>query len=193
MNIAAFLSYVVLTAFTPGPNNILAMSTATRYGFRKTIPLCLGMLAGFFLVIGSCALFSSLLYNFIPSVEPVMRILGAAYILYLAWTIFRSKSDSDDSASDTPVGFIAGCFLQCINVKIILYGLTAMSTFILPHYSRPFEIVLFTLFLIFASTTSNLLWAFFGSAFQKLFSQYAKALNTIMALLLVYCALTLLW
>ncbi|HWJ02835.1 MAG TPA: lysine transporter LysE, partial [Verrucomicrobiae bacterium] len=35
-NFAAFLSYVLVTSFTPGPNNIMSMSNASRYGFKKS-------------------------------------------------------------------------------------------------------------------------------------------------------------
>ncbi|MDL2298991.1 hypothetical protein LJC40_07635 [Synergistaceae bacterium OttesenSCG-928-D05] len=47
-NLAAFLTYMFLTTFTPGPNTLLAMSTGSRHGFKKTIPLQCGLTVGFF-------------------------------------------------------------------------------------------------------------------------------------------------
>ncbi len=202
MPIAAFVSFVVLTAFTPGPNNVLCMSTAIQHGFRKTLPLCVGMLAGFFLVMAFCTLATGFLYKSLPSVEPVLRVIGAAYILYLAYAVYRARPKADpdpqagasrpDAREGRPVGFVGGMFLQCVNAKFIFYCLAALSTFILPHYSGRWIIAGFGLVLIAASSLSNLLWAFCGSAFQKVFTRHAKTLNTVMALLLVYCAATLL-
>ncbi|MFR5880884.1 MAG: LysE family transporter [Cloacibacillus evryensis] len=89
MNFAAFFSYVILTAITPGPNNIMSMSNASRYGFRRSLPFNFGVFAGFLVVMSLSALFSSLLYDVIPSVKPLMLYVGAAYILWLAWTVWR--------------------------------------------------------------------------------------------------------
>lgn len=191
MSIPAFLSFVLLAAFTPGPNNILAMSTGTRYGFRAAFPLCSGMLAAFVVIITACTVFSSLLYRFIPSIEPVLRGLGAIYILYLAWNVYRDKGGSGDVADAKRPGFGTGFLLQWVNFKFIFYGLTTMSTFVLPHYSRVSEIIFFGFILVASASVSNILWAFCGSMFQKIFVTHARVINTVLALLLVYCALTL--
>ena len=95
MNWAAFCSYVLLTAITPGPNNIMSMSNAAKYGFKRSFPFNVGVLLGFLVVMGLCAAFSSLLYEFIPSVKPYMLCLGAAYILWLAWSIWRDKPHAE--------------------------------------------------------------------------------------------------
>ncbi len=199
MSIAAFASFVLLTAFSPGPNNLLCMSAAIQQGFRKTLPLCAGMLAGFFLVTSFCALSTAFLYRHLPAVEKPMRCIGALYILYLAYTLYRSRPHAPrqdaapNAAADPsrPAGFLSGMFLQCVNAKYIFYVLTALSTFILPHYATLGAIALFGLILIACSSVSNLLWAFFGSAFQGVFLRHRQTLNTVMALLLVYCAATL--
>ncbi len=207
MPTAAFVSFVLLTAFTPGPNNVLCMSTAIQHGFRKTLPLCAGMLAGFFLVMSFCTLATGFLYKSLPSVEPALRVIGAAYILHLAYAIYRSKANPDanrngngndsaasrpDQPENRPIGFVSGMLLQCVNAKYIFYCLAALSTFVLPHYSSLSIIACFGLLLIAATSMSNLLWAFFGSAFQNVFTRHAKALNAVMALMLVYCAAALL-
>ena len=77
MNWAAFCSYVLLTAITPGPNTIMSMSNAAKYGFKRAFPFNVGVLLGFLVVMGLCAAFSSLLYEFIPAVKPYMLVLGA--------------------------------------------------------------------------------------------------------------------
>lgn len=66
MNWAAFCSYVLLTAITPGPNTIMSMSNAAKYGFKKAFPFNVGVLLGFLVVMGLCAAFSSLLYSSYP-------------------------------------------------------------------------------------------------------------------------------
>lgn len=91
MNLSAFLSYTFLTAYTPGPNNIMAMTNASRDGFRCSLYFILGIFSGFIIVMTTCAAFTALLYEFIPTIRPVMVWLGATYIIWLAWTVWRDK------------------------------------------------------------------------------------------------------
>ena len=79
-----FLIYCFITAYTPGPNNLLSMSNAARLGFRRSIPFNFGITAGFFFVMSICTLFSATLYTLLPKVKFLMQILGAGYLAYLA-------------------------------------------------------------------------------------------------------------
>lgn len=191
MNISAFLSYTFLTAYTPGPNNIVAMTNAGRDGLKRTLPFLFGIITGFIVVMAGCAAFSSLLYAFIPTIQPMMLVVGAAYILWLAWTIWRDKPHEGKDGIMQANSFISGMLLQFVNVKIILYGITAMSSYVLPHYHDVTAVAFFALLLAAIGTSGCLCWAVFGAVFEKLFNHYRKTINTIMALLLVYCALSL--
>ncbi len=191
MNTAAFLTYTFLTAYTPGPNNIMAMTNASRDGFRQTMPFIRGMFFGFFFVMLGCALFSSALYRFIPSIQPAMLTLGAAYLLFLAWSVWRDKSQNNKSSILQKNSFICGATLQLVNVKIILYGITALSSYVLPHYKGIDTILLFSLLLTFIGISGCVCWALFGAALERLFKKRRKLLNGVMAMLLIYCAVSL--
>lgn len=194
LNFSAFFSYTFLTAYTPGPNNIMSMTNASRDGLKRTLPFLAGIITGFIVVMAACAAFSSLLYEFIPSIRPVMLCIGAAYILWLAWMVWRDKSGEGKSGITHGNSFSSGMLLQFVNMKIILYGITAMSSYVLPHYHDVATVALFTLLLSAIGTSGCLCWSLFGAIFEKLFKKYRKALNVIMALLLVYCAVSLfLW
>lgn len=189
VNWAAFCSYVVLTAITPGPNNIMSMSNAAKYGFKKSFPFNVGVFFGFLIVVALSAVFSTLLYELIPSIKPYMLVLGALYILWLAWSIWRDKPHEEKKGrlSSTTTVF-AGMVLQFVNVKGILYGITTMSSFVLPYYRDIPTIALFSVILAATGFLCTLLWALCGSVFERFFKNYSKAINLVMALLLVYCA-----
>jgi cysteine/O-acetylserine efflux protein len=191
MNFSALFSYILLTAFTPGPNNVMALTNASRDGLKRTLPFLAGIIAGFIVVIAACAAFSSLLYDFIPSIKPVMVLIGAAYILRLAWTVWRDKPYEGKNGIAQANSFSSGMLLQFINVKVILYGITAMSSYILPHYRDVAAVAFFAMLLSAIGASGCLSWAVFGAAFEKVFNKYRKVLNLIMALLLGYCAVSL--
>ena len=190
-NFTAFLSYVLVTTFTPGPNNIMSMSNASRYGFKKSIWFNVGIFFGFFIIIALCSLFSVTLYSLIPSIKPFMTIIGAAYILWLAWKTYQSKPHSDGESEKQTNTFLAGLLLQFVNPKVILYGITTVSTFIVPYYSSVFILGGFSILLAFIGFVSTCCWALFGSIFQIFLSKNHQVINIIMALLLVYCAVSL--
>lgn len=191
MNSSAFFSYTFLTAYTPGPNNIMSMTNAGRDGFRRSISFFTGIFTGFVIVMSACTAFSTLLYEYIPSIKPAMIFIGAAYILYLAWTVWRDKPNKKNNGITQANTFLSGMLLQFVNVKIILYGITAMSSYVLPHYHDVVTIEMFALLLALIGTSGCLCWAVFGAVFEKIFNKYRKGINIIMALLLVYCALSL--
>ena len=186
----SFLTYAVITAATPGPNNIMSMSNAGRLGFRRALPFNFGIWVGFTLVMALCTLFCTALSALIPAIRLPMLVLGAAYMLYLAWGTFRSSDViQEDHARE---GFRSGLLLQFINPKIYLYGIMSMEAYILPYYSgQPAVLLFFALLLAFIGFVFTLAWAAFGSVFRLLFSRHARTVNTIMALLLVYCAVSL--
>lgn len=187
-----FATYTIVTAITPGPNNIMSMSNAGKLGFKKSLPFNLGVWLGISFVTLICTLFCSLLSWVIPKIKLPMLILGAVYMLYLAWKTFRSSFVSEEKRSN--VGFASGVVLQFINPKLYIYSIVSMEAYILPHFSGNHVILLIlALLLAFVGFVGTLCWSAFGSAFRLLFSKYAKITNTIMALLLVYCAISLFW
>ena len=96
----AFLTYAVITAATPGPNNIMSMSNAGRLGFRRALPFNLGIWVGFTIVMVLCTLFCTALSALIPAIRLPMLVLGAAYMLYLA-TPGRASCPACSSSSST--------------------------------------------------------------------------------------------
>ena len=189
-NWISFLTYAVITAATPGPNNIMSMSNATRKGFKAALPFNLGIWIGFSVVMAICAIFCSMLSTVIPKIKLPMLIFGAAYMLYLAWETFRSSGEIEER--HTHESFLSGLLLQFINPKIYIYGIMSMEAYILPYYTgQHLNLFGFSMLLAFIGFVFTLCWAVFGSLFKKLFSTHSKLINTILALLLVYCAVSL--
>ncbi|WP_088187096.1 LysE family transporter [Desulfosporosinus sp. FKA] len=194
-NFTAFLSYVVITTFTPGPNNIMSMSNASRHGFMKCIFFNIGIFFGFFTIIALCSTFSVTLFRLIPSIKPIMTCIGAVYILWLAWKTYKNdphnKGNSDSNDQKKTNTFKAGFLLQFVNPKVILYGITTVSTFIVPYYRSVIVLAIFSIILASVGFIATCCWSLFGSVFQKLLVQNEKIINIVMALLLLYCAISL--
>ncbi|MEH0739937.1 cysteine/O-acetylserine transporter [Vibrio cholerae] len=183
----AFFTYVIITSITPGPNNILALSVATQHGFQRSTKVISGMFCGYIVLMLLCGLFTYHMVSLLPVITPWLTWVGAAYIVWLAWGIAMSdiKTTSEESESITP---LTGFGLQFVNVKIILYGVTSISTFILPYTQNIYWILATSLLLAFIALVSNLAWAVAGKLLQSQFQKHGKTINMTLALTLLYCA-----
>ena len=186
-HLSDFLIYCFVTAYTPGANNLLSMSNAVRLGIRRSYRFNLGILAGFVIVMTACMVFSTTLFALLPKFKFVMQILGAAYMLYLAWKVWKSSVDPSADPSKE-ASFLSGMILQFANPKIYNYAVTAMTLYILPVYHSAGALIGFTILLALVGASGSFVWALCGSVFCKYLSRHTKGVNIVMALLLIYCA-----
>ncbi|MGG0757612.1 LysE family transporter [Brevibacillus laterosporus] len=193
MPLLSMLLYAFVSSFTPGPNNIMAMLFANKYGFKKTFRFCLGVGAGFFAIIIVSCYFNLVLKNFIPKIEFIMSIIGATYMMYLAIKIITSKNNDQDNDGGKNNSFFAGMLLQFVNPKGILYGITVISTFIIPYHTEHLSLLFYSVLLAFIGFMGTFSWNVFGSIFKKFISKYRNQFNVAMALLLIYSAISILF
>ena len=182
------LIYTVVTAFTPGPNNIVALYAVSQNGWRKGKNVLLGMAGGFLCVMFICALFCYELAKYLPSLTGTLKYVGAAYIVYLAIHVARSSSDNSDGRQMT---FWKGFLLQFFNVKIILYAITVYTGYVLPYESSLTSLFSHAINLTVIGMAGFITWGVAGGLFQDLLTQYYRPFNIVMGLILVYCAITL--
>lgn len=186
----AFLIYLLATAFSPGPNTLSSLANGTQRGFRKSLPYILGIWCGLSIVAVFCAILCSTLERLIPQIRTPMLILGACYILYLAWKTWHAGAIGETTAARG--SFRDGFLLQFVNVKLFLYFIVAIQSYVLPYYPGQYAApILLALVATLVAVLSNLCWAGFGSALKVLFSRYAAVINRILALLLAWCAVRL--
>lgn len=188
----SFLAYAFTTALTPGPNNFLTLNTVGRFGIKRSWPMMLGILAGIGVIMTLTAILSSLLAAWIPQLSVIARYLGAVYILYLAYKIWTSPAPSIDPTQKAP-RFVTGMVLQFLNVKIILYAITSLNSFVLPITQNPWVVAGYALLLTSISGISLVIWAGLGALLTQIMQKHYRIINAVLALILVESAITLLF
>jgi cysteine/O-acetylserine efflux protein len=192
INFVACLSFVLITTFTPGPNNISSASMGVLYGYRRTLKYLLGIVIGFCFVMLLCGWISTALLRVFPSFETALRVIGAGYILWLAFETLRTSYTFRES-DQALMGFGRGLLLQVLNAKAIVYGLTLYSTFLAPITDSLALLVLSALLLAAINFCSVSTWTLFGSAIRTVLHQVRirQFVNLVLSLLLVYTAIEL--
>jgi threonine/homoserine/homoserine lactone efflux protein len=187
----AFFAFV--TSITPGPNNIMLTSSGLRFGFVRTIPHIFGVTVGFCLLLAVCAAGIGSLLLAVPSFEIVLKVVGSAYLLWLAWKL-RSMSFSDKpDSSAKPMSFVAALMFQFVNPKAWVMAITGVSAF-LPAIT-PVSLAVLVFCLVFAAVNMPCvsIWAGAGAGLRRLLQQpkWQRAFCTLMVILTVYSALSI--
>ena len=185
-----FFIYSVINAFTPGPGNILALNTVTNYGYKKGRPLYWGIFAGYYVVQVICAIFVFGVSTFLPDVLGIMKYIGAAYILWLAVHIALSKPTTD--TVEKSASFLKGFLLQFVNVKIYLFGITALTGYITEYSGSLWVLLLFEIIIATIGTIATLTWIGMGVLIQRAYQKYYRVINIILALTLSECVYSML-
>ena len=184
--LAAFLLFAVVMLFTPGPNNIMLMTSGLNFGFARTLPHMLGVSIGFGLMVFLVGIGLGAIFKIYPALYTVLKYAGAVYLLYLAWAIGTSGKVEEGKRKSRPMTFIEGAAFQWINAKgwiIALGGITTYAAFT----SFPQNVILLSAFFVVLGTASSAAWAAFGSGLRRVLkdTRQVRAFNIVMALLLV--------
>ena len=116
--------------FTPGPNNAVASYSAFNFGFRKTLPIILGVGFGYTTLVILLILVLISVFQEYPLIQEIIRILGSIFLIYLAYKISFSNGKSDGKI-ENPVKFYETFFFQFINPKGVMAAITLISKFVI--------------------------------------------------------------
>lgn len=133
MNITSFLIYSIIVTFTPGPTNIVILSTVHNFGTKKAMEYTYGATIAFGLLLVISAMLNTMLITIIPKILIVMQIIGSLYMFYLAYLIY--KMDTSKSTVNQTGTFMSGFLMQFLNPKVVLFTMTVIPGFILPYYT----------------------------------------------------------
>ena len=104
--LSLFLPACFALNMAPGPNNLLSVSNSTRYGYRTACVAGIGRLLAF---AGMIALASAGLAVVLQTSELLfygIKIIGAAYLFYLAWQLWRADPGTENVVTGAPAGML---------------------------------------------------------------------------------------
>jgi threonine/homoserine/homoserine lactone efflux protein len=183
---AAFVVAAIPGFFTPGPNNLMLMASSAKFGFRRTIPHGLGVTIGFALMVVLVGLGLGEVFRYVPWLEPVLKILAAINLLYLAWTLLGLKI-KDQGAGERPLTFLEGAGFQWINPKAWALAVSFVAMVVWAGPGRFLGIGVVGLGCLVIGAFSSPTWMVFGDRLEKLLKRTGgeRFLGVVMAVLVV--------
>ena len=205
MNGALFVSLVgfaFVSSITPGPNNLLLMSSGALFGWRRSLPHLGGVLLGFAVVMASAVFGLGELVDTWPWLLTAVRIAGASWLIWMSIRYFAAAARNPDperrmesAPVSRPFRFFEAVLFQWINPKAIILALSSAGAYIaLAEQAWQRASIIVGVFFV-AGGISCSTWMIAGDALNRWLSEgrSAKWMNVTMGLLIVATAVLILF
>lgn len=183
---AAFSLFALVAAITPGPNNIMLMTSGLNFGFRRTQAHLMGVAIGFAVMVLIIGFGLGAVFEAYPTIYTVLKYVGAAYLIYLAWRIAGAGPMKTETTRRRPFNFFEAAAFQWVNPKAWAIAVGAVTAYA-AIASYPFNIFLMAAIFCVITIASCLVWVLFGTSLRSVLShpKVVRAFNIAMALALV--------
>ncbi|WP_282093764.1 LysE family translocator [Epibacterium ulvae] len=184
----ALAGFAFGTVITPGPNNLMLMTSGANFGFKRSLPHILGVGLGFPLMILPVGLGVMQLFDLFPALHWILTILSVVYMLWLAWKIAHAAAPKQGEANGKPLTFLQACAFQWVNPKAWAMALGAVTLY---AASRDLQAVLWVSgTYVMMGCISTTTWTVLGQQLRRILTnpQRLRTFNWSMAALLV-CSL----
>ncbi len=185
--LAGFMAFGFVAAATPGPNNLMLMTSGVKFGFVRTLPHLAGVVVGFSLMAALLGLGLDVVFQRIPQLLPVMRIAGSLYMLYLALTIAFAGPFGEAGEGGRPLGFLPAVAFQWVNPKawVAILGALAAYAAMTDVYAESVALMV-VLFAVITAPSAGA-WTLFGSGLKRLLQnpRVVRPFNIVMAVILI--------
>ena len=181
------IGFIIAMVGTPGPNNLMLMSSGANFGFRRSIPHILGITFGCQTLLLGVALGLGKLLSLYPQAVLALQIFASAFIIYLAVSLVRPQAAKLEKIEDArPLTFLQASLFQWINPKAWMMFVTAIATY---TNAENFVLSVLVIAILFVVVGSPLIVSWnYGGASLKRWLQTGERLqrfNWFMAVLLV--------
>jgi threonine/homoserine/homoserine lactone efflux protein len=193
--LSALFVFCLVSSITPGPNNLMLLSSGATFGLRRTAPHILGVSSGCALMVLVLGWSLAGIAQHLPTLYIGLHIASSAYLLWLAWRIATSSNPQQDAhAAGRPLSVLDAAAFQWVNPKAWAMALGAVATFARPGHIA-FDVPVIALVLVVVGLPCITLWAGSGYLLKSLLRRprTLRAFNIGMAALLVLSILPGLW
>jgi threonine/homoserine/homoserine lactone efflux protein len=182
--------FAFVMSITPGPNNIMLTTSGLLFGFLRSIPHILGVVAGCGLMFALCAAGIGSMVAAVPAIHIALKAIGSAYLLYLAWRLRKISFSPDDDRHARPMSFIGAAAFQYVNPKAWVMSISGAAAFLPDVQPFAFAVALFCLVYCGIGLPCISVWAGTGAALRRCLAQpkWRRLFSAVMVLLTVYSA-----
>lgn len=181
-------SFALASTMTPGPNNIMLLSSGLTFGYRRTVPHALGVNFGFPVMVICVGLGVGKLFEIFPFIYTILKVVGISYLIWMAWHIANTKgAATTNNKKDKPFTFLQAALFQWVNPKAWVMAVSSTAAFITDHQIAGVQVMIISCIYFFSAILSTNSWAL-GGVILKQFLQnerLVRMFNITMAVLII--------
>ena len=183
----AILLFAFAATITPGPNNIMIMTSGLNYGYRRSVPHLMGICLGFPAMVIMVGMGLGVVFEQYPITHSVIKVLGTIYLVYLSWLIASAPVSSLENDSGHPLSFIGAVLFQWVNPKAWVMITGAIAAYTTPNENLHIQVLTITSAFLLVAFPCVSAWLFFGVSLKRFLSNelYQRVFNIAMAILLL--------
>ena len=125
----ALIGFAFASSITPGPNNLMLMASGANYGLWRTVPHMLGISLGHAFMVVMVGVVLLRVFETYPVLNIALKVLSAAYMLWLAWRIANAVAPEAKEVTGKPFTFLQAAAFQWVNPKAWFMAITAISAY----------------------------------------------------------------
>ena len=184
--VTAFFAAAIPSFFTPGPNNLMLMTSSARFGIARTVPHLIGICLGFPLMVFVVGLGLGEIFEAFPALKTILKFAAAAYFLWMAWTLLGLKLHEAGGA-ERPMRAYEAALFQWVNPKAWAMAVSLIALVVDTGPGRFWTILWVTLGCVLIGPFSCGLWMVFGQQLEAILKRThtERFLGAILALLMV--------
>lgn len=184
--VAGFLLLTVPAYFTPGPNNLMLMTSSAKFGIGRTVPHAFGIVLGFPFMVFAVGLGLGELFTLFPALKTVLKFVAAAYFLWMAWHLLGLKI-GETGGTERPMTTLEAALFQWVNPKAWAMATSFVAAFVVPGETGMVSLMWVTLGCFAIAPLSSIVWMVFGKQLQNFLKRTGteRFLGLILALLMI--------
>ena len=186
----AMFSFSLAMSISPGPVNMMIISSGINHGVKKTIPFISGATIGFTLLLVLIGFGLMNILDMYPYLLTYLEIAGATFIIYMGYKITTSASSlSTKNYNKKTLKFYEGFLLQWLNPKAWIACVSGVSMFV----SSDGTFFVFVIMYFIVCYLSLSFWGILGQKATRFLNTPTKlkAFNIIMGAILIFSASSL--
>jgi threonine/homoserine/homoserine lactone efflux protein len=190
-NLLPLLGLVIVGVVTPGPNNFMVLASGANWGLARTMPHIAGISIGFPVMVLGVGLGFDAVFDAVPELRDILKIVAFVFVLWLAWRIARAGRPEEVGSRARPLNFLEAAVFQWVNPKAWAIVFAAVALFTDDSDNQLVEIGVTAAAFGFVCVPNGIVWTLFGSTISRALADdiWRRRFNVAMAVLLVVSVL----
>ena len=187
--IVSISTFILITHITPGPTNVILLSSVLNYGYKKSFPFMLANIISYPLLMVFTAFGIGMFLIQHHNIMLMLKIIGLVYLSWMAWKIFNDSTsyENGESVKTKPYSFLQGLVYPWLNPKAWVVYSSIITVFVtsIEKSSQQFSFIIFLIFIAMIITVG--VWSIGGILLKRFLKnkEVLKRINQTMAILLI--------